>query len=52
LALHILQRSECDVQNERAITTRGGVEFVDVANLFETPAVFAQHLFERVSEIF
>src|SRR6185437_13269050 len=52
LALCVLQRRERDVQNERAIAARGGVELIDVADLFETPAIFAEHLFERVSEIF
>ena len=52
LSLPVLQRRERDVQNERAVAARGGVKLVDVANLFETPAVFAQHLFERVGEVF
>src|SRR6185369_17619359 len=52
LALSVLQRCERDVQHERAVTTRRGVELVDVANLFEAPTVFAQDLFERVGKVF
>src|SRR3569832_1287667 len=52
LALCILQRRERDVQNERTIFVCSRVELVDIADLFESPAVFAEHLFQRVSEVF
>src|SRR6185503_8640407 len=49
LSLSVLQWREGDVQNEGAV---GGVELVDVANLLEIPSIFAENLFERVSEVF
>jgi hypothetical protein len=52
LALTILQRREGDVQNEGAVRSRRGVEFVDIPDFFETPTLFAENLLERVGKVF
>src|SRR5215213_4964337 len=51
LALAVLQRSERDIQNQPTVPARGGVELVNVADLFEAPSVFTEHLLECVGKI-
>ncbi len=52
LSLSILQRRERDVQHQCAVGARRCVKLVDVANLFKPPAVFTEHLLQRVGEVF
>ena len=50
--MQILQRCNRDIQHESLTGSCGRMNLVDVANLFEAPAVVAQHLPERISEVF
>ena len=47
-----LKRRERNIDDERASIARGRVQFVNVPQLHQPPAIFAQHLSQRLREIF